>query len=1699
MCTKSLCRACSSLSKLGPWSRRDDARDGGATIAMKKNFVTGSARTGIRNTTINNLTIIEDKGSHEESLYNKGCSSFHMCTHTTIKNTRKLFKILPSVEVSVGKETTHSPPLAIGIARLPSTKRRAVVAKQALCTNEELKLSAQKKRHFKGIPAAGSFVHEFATRLQIASDSQENRFFIGGGRDYFRTYTAVGFYAHFITPELQGFTHWFSLLLCGALRGVVVTLIASLLVRFPTGSLPDFRTWESSRTMPLVDVSPALAFRRCSILTSLHPRGSQDFDTTQDAGRILLRKAKKKSLDAAIAERMGVEGPQLVPPSADVKGLALREGGGMADSPGFRHNKEVRGRIVQGLNYYRAPVAPHTGTNRARFGFREKRTAGRGINETNLHHVKGRGLKECGGEVGGIRNVSIFRNTPGRKLRCGPQRPATRRAGRQRENYVPKTAIKSTMRKYTTIRSSASRRTYSFHLPPFNRIETYNERLLKCEKRRAKNGDYEIRMYRIECSARTAKETDCFASGATAEGMLSMEYSVDALACWQLGKVSTCVLATVNTSSIVSLYETTSIAIFVKTQLETTLPEFRYTYSCQSLVFRLLERFRINVHVLEPKTVEGNSALWCQGQSHLHPIWLSKWLTAPGGSLVFGYSRANGSCGSAIDFFGSGISSAIDFFKHGADSIIDLFEYSHVQRLHRDPSQQCPDFDACTKGLCLLARTDKLDQHSKICKGHVPPPVKQKDVFSPPQTCDRLTSIALCNYDVNMSSLPCTVCDDAIILPSVSGDVYVDGMGNSLSLSGSSCRYCGTTYSKSCHARRHQNSCKCPKKTEWAYLTVSFSKCSRRFMCYGVKNIPDNARLEIHNLKRKQCYESYNNHAKQCKCHARKPFHILWKSNANRFILKQLHFEAWTRRERRNENEGFGLDTRFGKSSDMLRRKNHVSKYYPKKVYRNILPASNDDKEVIAWVVKVLAAENSYNFFSFLFRFDLQRITAKAEVQKELFVLSSPLILLRRDEATWGLYLPRDHAEDYFSASLPPLFAVSLEEQRGKMRRKHICWLQINERPTSAFRLVFADKMASRSRLCLTREEVEGRGKLHSTQRSSFWKSKRTNSEDACIRCGSLRGGQGGMKQKCSKITLEQLRRRSHCAFENINLRCKPIDEVFSDGEQAPVKLEVTASVLYDFHNGGKSKRKIPTYMHHCISTECRHRGRDKLRHIGTRLVSFSGVKDITCTETSITILRIGTDTYFLHKDTARREMKERTVQGVSGEQSKRMLEDAARVALKGIRYVVAARGNQYLGAGGEKLPIVGGLNGGYLFRGGGFMETANRSEDRWPRWGVFLQVFDEWDCRPRRLPEHILRSHSEVIVEQRENKGEGKPEIPEKSHRPAASSGTIPTCENSWARPPEIEPCSPRGRRQLDITANQWFSTDSSLECNFNFILIFLRIPVHTGIVGAYECTRATTGRGKKGKDDPDMCITFIISSTGTEYSSTVKKGCDAKCIEPGISFESGRWPVSRELTVMTSNFLLCQPARGIDSSTPWHSVVADASHETGAQSTASNNMQPGIQATNTGATGEEMVKFSDHSSCSSGDEHHIALVHFRCVCVRNVSGVATLSSTVSLVHTPSLSPPVPTPQQQNIHLLYGLCNAVSQFTRCMSVTLGLQSHREGNVECCVGFTAVSNLLSDENTIMQTDHQALTSLKTDKIFSNRLTKWALQVQEFNL
>ncbi|KAJ8887700.1 hypothetical protein PR048_013918 [Dryococelus australis] len=47
----------------------------------------------------------------------------------------------------------------------------------------------------------------------------------------------------------------------------------------------------------------------------------------------------------------------------------------------------------------------------------------------------------------------------------------------------------------------------------------------------------------------------------------------------------------------------------------------------------------------------------------------------------------------------------------------------------------------------------------------------------------------------------------------------------------------------------------------------------------------------------------------------------------------------------------------------------------------------------------------------------------------------------------------------------------------------------------------------------------------------------------------------------------------------------------------------------------------------------------------------------------------------------------------------------------------------------------------------------------------------------------------SEVSMEQRGNAWAGETGYPEKTRRPAASSGTIPTCENPGATPPGIEP----------------------------------------------------------------------------------------------------------------------------------------------------------------------------------------------------------------------------------------------------------------------------------------------------------------------
>ncbi|KAJ8876721.1 hypothetical protein PR048_021168 [Dryococelus australis] len=59
----------------------------------------------------------------------------------------------------------------------------------------------------------------------------------------------------------------------------------------------------------------------------------------------------------------------------------------------------------------------------------------------------------------------------------------------------------------------------------------------------------------------------------------------------------------------------------------------------------------------------------------------------------------------------------------------------------------------------------------------------------------------------------------------------------------------------------------------------------------------------------------------------------------------------------------------------------------------------------------------------------------------------------------------------------------------------------------------------------------------------------------------------------------------------------------------------------------------------------------------------------------------------------------------------------------------------------------------------------------------------------PRESP---LERVIEASMEQRRNERRGKREIPEKTRRPAASSGTIPTCKNPGVARPGIEPGSP-------------------------------------------------------------------------------------------------------------------------------------------------------------------------------------------------------------------------------------------------------------------------------------------------------------------
>ncbi|KAJ8874115.1 hypothetical protein PR048_024956 [Dryococelus australis] len=58
--------------------------------------------------------------------------------------------------------------------------------------------------------------------------------------------------------------------------------------------------------------------------------------------------------------------------------------------------------------------------------------------------------------------------------------------------------------------------------------------------------------------------------------------------------------------------------------------------------------------------------------------------------------------------------------------------------------------------------------------------------------------------------------------------------------------------------------------------------------------------------------------------------------------------------------------------------------------------------------------------------------------------------------------------------------------------------------------------------------------------------------------------------------------------------------------------------------------------------------------------------------------------------------------------------------------------------------------------------------------------------------------------MERRLNEGAGKREIPEKTRRPTASSGTIPTCESPVTRP-GIEPGSPWWEASVLIAQPPW------------------------------------------------------------------------------------------------------------------------------------------------------------------------------------------------------------------------------------------------------------------------------------------------------
>ncbi|KAJ8870616.1 hypothetical protein PR048_029639 [Dryococelus australis] len=71
------------------------------------------------------------------------------------------------------------------------------------------------------------------------------------------------------------------------------------------------------------------------------------------------------------------------------------------------------------------------------------------------------------------------------------------------------------------------------------------------------------------------------------------------------------------------------------------------------------------------------------------------------------------------------------------------------------------------------------------------------------------------------------------------------------------------------------------------------------------------------------------------------------------------------------------------------------------------------------------------------------------------------------------------------------------------------------------------------------------------------------------------------------------------------------------------------------------------------------------------------------------------------------------------------------------------------------------------------------------------LQISGKW-CREVWAARNIEVLRSDEGEASVGMKGRGKREIPEKTHRPAASPCTIPTCEHPRATPPGIEPGSP-------------------------------------------------------------------------------------------------------------------------------------------------------------------------------------------------------------------------------------------------------------------------------------------------------------------